>query len=83
MRFMKFMIQEHGPRAGPRNWNPFEKQARTLVGPEVLNRHYQIPFTKREEFEAAWPHFLKVKSKGAPTGSERTLGKIHNIGIAL
>jgi hypothetical protein len=63
---MKFMIQEHGPRAGPRNWNPFEKQARTLVGPEVLNRHYQIPFTKREEFEAAWPHFLKVKSKGAP-----------------
>src|SRR5262249_51552667 len=27
---------------------------------------YQIPFTKREEFEAAWPHFLTVKSKGAP-----------------
>src|SRR5207244_3909467 len=28
--------------------------------------HYQIPFTKREEFESAWPHLLKVKSKGAP-----------------
>ena len=28
--------------------------------------HYTIPFTKREEFEAAWPHLLKVKPKGAP-----------------
>ena len=28
--------------------------------------HYAIPFTKRDEFESAWPHLLKVKSKGAP-----------------
>jgi len=27
---------------------------------------YLIPFIKREEFESAWPHFWKVKSKGAP-----------------
>ena len=32
----------------------------------VPQRHYQIPFTKREEFEAAWPHFLQVKSRGSP-----------------
>ena len=45
---------------------PLRKQAQASVGPMVKNRHYQIPFTKRDEFEAAWPHFLKVKSKGAP-----------------
>ena len=27
---------------------------------------HHIPFTKREEFEAAWPQLLKVKTKGAP-----------------
>ena len=32
----------------------------------IAARHYAIPFKKREEFEAAWPHILKVKSKGAP-----------------
>ena len=42
------------------------KQARTLVGPMVESRHYLIPFTHRDQFEAAWPQFLKVKSKGAP-----------------
>ena len=54
------------PQSWPKELEPLRKQARTLVGPEVLNRHYQIPFTKRSEFEAAWPHLLKVKSKGAP-----------------
>ena len=54
------------PQSWPKELEALRKQARTLVGPEVLNRHYQIPFTKREEFEAAWPHLLKVKSKGAP-----------------
>lgn len=28
--------------------------------------HYGIKFTTREEFEAAWPHLLKVKSNDAP-----------------
>jgi hypothetical protein len=30
------------------------------------HRHYAIRFTKREEFESAWQHMLKVKTKGAP-----------------
>ncbi|MFN0020516.1 MAG: hypothetical protein ACKVP0_19840 [Pirellulaceae bacterium] len=61
-------VIDHGawPKDWPAELEPIRKQARTLVGPEILNRHYQIPFTKREEFEAAWPHFLKVKTKGAP-----------------
>lgn len=54
------------PESWPKELEPLRKQSRTLVGPLVPNWHHQIPFTKREEFEAAWPHLLKVKSKGAP-----------------
>ncbi len=63
-----FEVIDHGawPKTWPAELEPIRKQARTLVGPHFAMRHYQIPFTKREEFEAAWPHFLKVKSKGAP-----------------
>ncbi len=54
----------------PANWpaelEPLRKQARTLEGPLQPLLHYAIPFTKREDFEAAWPHLLKVKTKGAP-----------------
>ncbi len=63
-----YSVCDHGawPKSWPQELEPLRKQARTLVGPQFANRHYHIPFTKREEFEAAWPHFLKVKSKGAP-----------------
>jgi hypothetical protein len=54
------------PKTWPTELEPLRKQARTLVGPMVATEHYEIPFTKREEFESAWPHLLKVKSKGAP-----------------
>ena len=53
------------PTTWPRELEPLRKQARTLVGPQRLSRHYAIPFAKREEFESAWPQLLKVKSKGA------------------
>src|SRR5438128_2352472 len=53
------------PKTWPKELEPLRKQARTLVGPQVEYRHYAIPFTKREEFESAWPHLLKVNSKGA------------------
>jgi hypothetical protein len=54
------------PNSWPKELEPLRKQSRTLVGPVALNQHFAIPFTKREEFESAWPHILKVKSKGAP-----------------
>jgi len=61
------------PKSWPKELEPLRKQARTLVGPdralvgpEPPYYHYLIPFNKRAEFEAAWPHLLKVKSKGAP-----------------
>jgi hypothetical protein len=54
------------PKSWPKELESLRKRARTFVGPMVESRHYLIPFTRREEFEAAWPHLLKVKSKGAP-----------------
>ena len=49
--------------------------------------HYAIPFTKREAFEAAWPHLLKVKSKGAPIvlrrGASFWLGDESNAGVCI
>ncbi|HLW64989.1 MAG TPA: hypothetical protein VKS79_06670 [Gemmataceae bacterium] len=54
------------PKTWPKELESLRAQSRTLVGPEVENRHYAIPFSKRDEFEAAWQHLLKVKTKGAP-----------------
>lgn len=54
------------PNTWPKELESVRKQATTLVGPMVESRHYLIPFTQRDQFEAAWPQFLKVKSKGAP-----------------
>ena len=63
-----FTVSDRGewPESWPKDLEPLRKQAQTYEGPLVLYRHYLIPFTKREEFEAAWPHLLKVKTKGAP-----------------
>lgn len=54
------------PDSWPKELDAFRKQARTYEGPIVLFRTYLLPFTSREEFEKAWPHLLKVKTKGAP-----------------
>ena len=66
--FAEFVIWDKGmwPESWPKELEPLRKQSRTLDGPVPGLLHYQIPFTKREEFESAWPHLLKVKSKGAP-----------------
>jgi hypothetical protein len=54
------------PREWPKELEPLRKQSQTLEGPKQPLLHYAIPFTNRAEFESAWPHILKVKSKGAP-----------------
>lgn len=66
--FALYSVSDTGtwPKSWPKELEPLRKQARTLVGPMVEQSHYLIPFTDREQFEAAWPQFLKVKSKGAP-----------------
>lgn len=54
------------PKSWPAQLEPLRKQSRTLEGPSLApEMHYAIRFAKREEFESAWPHILKVKSKGA------------------
>jgi hypothetical protein len=52
------------PKSWPSELEPLRQQARTFEGPLAPDLHYAIPFTKRDEFESAWPHILKVK-KGA------------------
>jgi hypothetical protein len=66
--FAEFVIWDKGmwPDSWSKELEPLQKQSRTLDGPVPGLLHYQIPFAKREEFESAWPHLLRVKSKGAP-----------------
>lgn len=58
-------------KSWPAELEPLRKQARTLVGPMAENRHYAIRFDDRDQFEAAWPHLLKVKTAGAPIFLQR------------
>ena len=53
------------PASWPKELEPLRSQAQTHVGP-LGQQSYLIPFTKRDQFEAAWSHLVKVKSKGAP-----------------
>ena len=62
------------PKDWPKELEPLRKQARTLVHADAQSRHFGIAFTKREELEAAWPHILKVKTKGAPVFLVRSSG---------
>jgi hypothetical protein len=75
------------PKSWPKELEPLRKQSRTLVGPMAPQPHYEIPFTKREDFESAWPHILKVKSKGAPVillrGPDSRLGTKINAGVRI
>jgi hypothetical protein len=75
------------PKSWPKELEPLRKQSRTLEGPEAPNLHYAIRFTKREEFESAWPHILKVKSKGAPVilvrGPNFFLGENRKAGVVV
>lgn len=54
------------PESWPAEMEPLRKQSRTYVGPTVLNQHHAISFQSREEFEAAWPMIVGLKTKGAP-----------------
>ncbi len=75
------------PDDWPKELEPLRAQSRTLEGPLVPLLHYAIPFTKREAFEAAWPHLLKVKSQGAPIvlrrGPSFWLGDESSAGVCI
>ncbi len=83
-----YEVTEEG--AWPKNWpkelEPLRNQARTLVHTQEGGIH-EIPFTSREEFEAAWPHILAVKSKKAPlillSSPDRLLTKTIKAGVRI
>jgi hypothetical protein len=66
--YAEYSVWDKGmwPESWPKELEPLREQARTYEGPRVLYGIYLIPFTKREEFEAAWPQLLKLKTKGVP-----------------
>jgi len=75
------------PKSWPGELEGLRRQARTLEGPMAANRHYAIRFANREEFEAAWPHILKTRSKGAPVflvrGENFFLGEGRKAGVVV
>jgi len=66
--FALYSVSDTGnwPKSWPKELDTLRKQSRTLVGPTLEAQHFAMRFKTREEFEAAWPHILKVKSQGAP-----------------
>lgn len=84
-----YLVSEKGdwPKSWPKELESLRKQSRTLVGPEVMNQHFAIRFEKQEDFEAAWPYLLKVKSKGAPIflmrGQNFFLGEKARAGVVV
>jgi len=64
--FAMYSVADRGlwPDSWPKQLDRLRPQARTLDHGDFAV--YEIPFTKRAEFESAWPHILTVKSTQAP-----------------
>ncbi len=61
------------PDSWPKELDPCRKLARTVwVAHGIQETVYEIGFSNRAEFEDAWPHILRLKSKGAPLILERS-----------
>jgi hypothetical protein len=54
------------PESWPKELEPLRGQSRSATGSLVNRTFYEIPFKDRAQFEAAWPHILSQKTKGAP-----------------
>ena len=68
MAFAEVQMHNTGqwPQSWPQELEPLRKQSRTTTGGKALLSTHEIRFSDREQFEAAWPHLLKVKAEGAP-----------------
>lgn len=77
-----YSVRDEGtwPKSWPKELEPLREQARSLRGSLADVTLYEIPFARRESFEATWPHILKVKTRGAPVilvrGPDTWMGKI-------
>lgn len=55
------------PKTWPKELEPYRHQAITLgLHAGHQEKIYVIPFENRDDFEAAWPHILKVRSPKSP-----------------
>jgi hypothetical protein len=54
------------PESWPKALEPLRKQSSTIQGSQMDLIIHHIPFSNRDDFEAAWPQLLKVKTKGVP-----------------
>jgi hypothetical protein len=82
-----YRVAEEGlwPPDWPAELEPLRKQARSLAhSAQVI---YELRFADREQFEAAWPHILELKSKGAPVillgGPDSRLGTTLEVGVRI
>jgi hypothetical protein len=79
----------------PTTWPPeldsLRETSRTIDGPLGGFVRYEISFTKRGDFESAWPHLLKLRSPEYPLtlvrsphkGSGAAQGRSMNAGVIL
>lgn len=54
------------PETWPKEFEPLRDRSETFVGPTLAQRHYAIPFTDRDAFEALWPMILERRTPGVP-----------------
>ncbi len=87
--YADYTVENRGswPDDWPKELEALREQSRTLEGPTRPSLHFAVPFTTQDEFEAAWPNLLKVKSKGAPIvlrrGPSFWLGNEKNAGVCV
>src|SRR5262245_52206467 len=87
--FAAYSVANEGtwPESWPKELESLRKQAQTYVGSLLPQPHYLIPFTAQQDFEAAGPYFLRVKSKGAPIiplrGPKTTFMQIKPAGVII
>jgi hypothetical protein len=61
------------PSSWPKELERYRNQSKSFdVAHGIQENVHEISFTKRGEFEKAWPHILNLKSKGAPLIIERS-----------
>lgn len=54
------------PAGWPRALDAWKSNAREIHSGLLGLTTYEIPFERREDFESAWTHLVKLKGKGAP-----------------
>jgi hypothetical protein len=87
--YADYTVEDRGswPEEWPKELAALREQSQTFEGPLRPSLHYAIPFAKRDAFEAAWPHLLEVKTKGAPIVLRRSpsfwFGKETSAGVCV